>query len=127
MTLDGGIGRFSIAIDCAEPTAWGLREPDKEDGKLKMDEETIAFSRDDDVGEIRDPLSAFCGVMIDAGFPWANQVVPDYLDEKAELETLWRGSKSRAGGFRPGYGVMSKSSGGVRQQEPVCASRNCRG
>ena len=51
-----------------------------------MGEETIVFFRDDDVGEITDPLSAFFDVMLDAGVPCAYQVVPDYLDEKSALE-----------------------------------------
>lgn len=45
--------------------------------------ETIVFFRDDDVGEMTDPLRSLLDVLLEYGIPCHYQVVPDYLDAKA--------------------------------------------
>ncbi|MAG30563.1 MAG: hypothetical protein CL908_06670 [Deltaproteobacteria bacterium] len=42
--------------------------------------ETLVFFRDDDVGEMSDPLRAVLDTLLEAAIPCHYQVVPDYLD-----------------------------------------------
>lgn len=45
--------------------------------------ETLVFFRDDDVGELSDPLRYVMETLFEASIPCHYQVVPDYLDSKA--------------------------------------------
>ena len=48
--------------------------------------ETIVFFRDDDVGEMTDPLRFHLEVLLERGIPCHYQVVPDYLDAECAGE-----------------------------------------
>ena len=55
-------------------------------------QETVVFFRDDDVGEMTDPLRALLDVLLEFEIPCHYQVVPDYLDAACagELRRLKR-------------------------------------